>query len=143
LGLLNISVRGEYALLAMLDLSLQKEGEPVKIAAIAQRRGIPQKFLELILASLKQGGFVASRRGADGGYMLARPAESILVGEVLLFVERGRGGGKSAQGPESPFSDLWREVDSAVESALGRRSFADVARAWAERQSAYVPNWDI
>ncbi len=66
----NISVKGEYALLALFDLALQRAGEPVKISAIAQRQGIPQKFLELILATLKQGGLVESRRGAEGGYLL-------------------------------------------------------------------------
>ena len=69
---MNISVKGEYALHAIFDLSLQKPGEPIKIADIARRQRIPQKFLELILASLKQGGFVESRRGAEGGYLLAR-----------------------------------------------------------------------
>ena len=71
---MNISVKGEYALEALFDLAQQRPGEPVKIADIARRRKIPQKFLELILAGLKQGGFVESRRGAEGGYLLARPA---------------------------------------------------------------------
>src|SRR5579883_3656965 len=61
---MNISVKGEYALQAIFDLASQRAGEPVKIADIARRQKIPQKFLELILASLKQGGFVESRRGA-------------------------------------------------------------------------------
>jgi Rrf2 family transcriptional regulator, cysteine metabolism repressor len=69
---LNISVKGEYALQAIFDLATQRPGEPVKIAEIARRQRIPQKFLELILAGLKQGGFVESGHGAEGGYMLAR-----------------------------------------------------------------------
>jgi hypothetical protein len=69
---LNISVKGEYALLALFDLTSRKPGEPVRIADIARRQKIPQKFLELILAGLKQGSFVESRRGAEGGYLLAR-----------------------------------------------------------------------
>ena len=66
------SVKGEYALQAVLDLASRRAGEAIRIADIAQRQKIPQKFLELILASLKQGGFVESRRGAEGGYLLAR-----------------------------------------------------------------------
>jgi hypothetical protein len=69
---------------------MQKPGEPVKIASIARRQKIPQKFLELILSGLKQGGFVESRRGAEGGYLLARPADVITVGEVLRYMEGGR-----------------------------------------------------
>ena len=61
---MNISVKSEYALHAIFDLSVQPQGEPVKIAEISRRQKIPQKFLELILSGLKQGGFVESRRGA-------------------------------------------------------------------------------
>ena len=55
---MNISVKGDYALEALFDLAQQRPGDPVKIADIARRRKIPQKFLELILAGLKQGWFV-------------------------------------------------------------------------------------
>src|SRR5271169_6479733 len=84
---MNISVKGEYALLAIFDLALQRPGEPIKIAGIARRQKIPQKFLELILSGLKQGGFVESRRGAEGGYLLARGPETITVGQVMRYVE--------------------------------------------------------
>jgi Rrf2 family transcriptional regulator, cysteine metabolism repressor len=70
---MTISVKGEYALQALFDLASQPPGAPVKIGDIARRQKIPQKFLELILAGLKQGGFVESRRGAEGGYLLVRP----------------------------------------------------------------------
>ena len=69
---MNISVKGEYALHAIFDLAIQKPGEPIKIADIARRQKIPQKFLELILAGLKQGGFVESRRGAELGWRCPR-----------------------------------------------------------------------
>ena len=62
---MNISVKGDYALHAVFDLAAQKPGEPVKIADIAKRQNIPQKFLELILAGLKQAGFVESRVDAQ------------------------------------------------------------------------------
>lgn len=51
-----MSVKGEYALQAVFDLALHQQGDPIKIADIARRQKIPQKFLELILAGLKQGG---------------------------------------------------------------------------------------
>ena len=141
-GPLNISVKGEYALLAVLDLALQKPGEPVKIAAIAKRRGIPQKFLELILASLKQGGFLESRRGADGGYLLARHPGSITVGEVLRHVEGARPDGPASR-QDSPFADMWKEVEDAISGILDNLTFAEAALRHRERQAAYVPNWDI
>jgi Rrf2 family cysteine metabolism transcriptional repressor len=141
---MNISVKGEYALHALFDLACQRPGQPVKIADIASRQRIPQKFLELILATLKQGGFVESRRGAEGGYMLARPADVITVGEVLRFVEGARTSRtRQRRKHESPFGEMWRKVDEAVAEVVNRTSFAELVRAWREKQSRYVPNWEI
>ncbi|HLX43130.1 MAG TPA: Rrf2 family transcriptional regulator [Bryobacteraceae bacterium] len=137
---MNISVKGEYALQAIFDLALQSPGEPVKIADIARRQKIPQKFLELILASLKQAGFVESRRGAEGGYRLARPADQITVGQVLAFVEGVRG--KKRPGSDA-FSDLWKRVDSSISKVLDHTTFAELVRHWKESQTRYVPNWEI
>src|SRR3954454_12149774 len=119
------SVKGEYALQAILDLASRRAGEPIRIADIAQRQKIPQKFLELILASLKQGGFVESRRGAEGGYRLARPADQITVGEALKFVEDGA---KARRRAEDPFSDLWKRVDGSVAAILDHTTFAELVR---------------
>ncbi len=140
----HLSVKGQYALLALLDLAMQETDQPVKIAAIARRQRIPQKFLELILATLKQGGFVDSRRGVEGGYFLARPPDRISVGEVLRFVEGaapGRAGPRKS--PETPFDEMWRSVERCVSEILDRTTFAEIARRWKEKQSAYVPNWEI
>jgi Rrf2 family protein len=139
------SVKGEYALQAILDLAAQRSGEPIRIADIARRQKIPQKFLELILASLKQGGFVESRRGAEGGYLLARPAEALTVGEVLRYVEgpqHGKGR-ERRKGTPTPFTEMWAEVDQAVCNVVDRTTFADLLRAWNEKQNKYVLNWEI
>lgn len=145
MGPFNISVKGEYALLALLDLATQqRSAEPVKIAAIAKRQKIPQKFLELILSGLKQAGFVESRRGAEGGYLLARSAESITVGEVLRYMEgvkTGNAGHRKLK--DSPFGPMWLEVERSVTGILDRNNFAEIARNWNERQGKYVPNWEI
>ena len=137
---MNISVKGEYALQAIFDLASQPQGEPVKIADIARRQKIPQKFLELILASLKQGGFVESRRGADGGYRLSRPADQITVGEVLKFVENNK---RARRSPATAFSELWQSVDDSVSAILDHTSFAELVRRWQESQTQYIPNWQI
>lgn len=141
---MNISVKGEYALHAIFDLALQKPGIPIKIAEIARRQKIPQKFLELILAGLKQGGFVESRRGADGGYLLARAPESVTVGEVLRYVE-GTKANKSAERKQAadPFAETWRRVEQSVSNVIDHTSFAELVRNWRDRQSKYVPNWEI
>ena len=146
---MNISVKSEYALKAVFDLASQylnvPHGSapmaPVKIADIARRQKIPQKFLELILSGLKQSGFVDSRRGAEGGYLLARAPDSITVGEVLRTVESMKGSSRSNH--DDPFSAIWNRVDSAVSDVLDRTTFAELARAWQEKHTQYVPNWEI
>ena len=141
---MNISVKGEYALQAILDLASQRPGEPVRIADIARRQKIPQKFLELILAGLKQGGFVESRRGAEGGYLLARAAESIVVGEVVRFVDGAQQAkGHSRRKTETPFTDMWQQVDQAVSEVIDKTTFADLLRGWADKQNKFVLNWEI
>ena len=141
---MNISVKGEYALQALFDLASQPAGVPVKIGSIAKRQRIPQKFLELILAGLKQGGFVESRRGAEGGYLLVRPAETLTAGEVLRFVEGPQPNrtGSRRKG-ESPFAEMWSRVDRAMADVLDHTTFADLRKAWAEKHARFVPNWEI
>ncbi len=142
MGPLNISVKGEYALLALFDLSTQPPSEPVKIASIARRQRIPQKFLELILAQLKQGGFVESRRGAEGGYLLARAPEEISVGDVLRHLEGAKSRGRGPH-QETPFTDVWGQVEGAISQILDQTSFAALVKRWQERRGRYVPNWQI
>lgn len=140
---MHFSVKGEYALKAIFDLSAQNSKEPVKIADIARRQDIPQKFLELILASLKQGGFVASRRGAEGGYMLAKPAESITMGAVLRYVDGARDKARSKDHEDSPFGEVWERVEKAISNELDNTNFAGLCRDWAEKQNQFIPNWEI
>ncbi len=137
---MQISVKGEYALAAIFDLASHRSREPVRIADIARRQKIPQKFLELILAGLKQAGFVESRRGAEGGYLLARDPESLTVGEVLQSVEGSR---KQRRRADSPFSEMWRNVDRAVSDVIDKTTFAELLRAWNDKQNRYVLNWEI
>ncbi len=145
---MNISVKSEYALKAIFDLSSQylagsraSAMPPVKIADIARRQRIPQKFLELILAGLKQNGFVDSRRGAEGGYLLARSPDSITVGDVLRAVENFR---TNAHYPnDNPFGEIWSRVDAAMSDVLDKTNFAEIARNWQLKHTEYIPNWEI
>jgi Rrf2 family transcriptional regulator, cysteine metabolism repressor len=146
---MNISVKSEYALKALFDLASQqltahtpgRPMQPIKIADIARRQKIPQKFLELILAGLKQSGFVDSRRGAEGGYLLARSPDSITIGEVLRSIENVKTAGRAQN--RDPFSQIWGRVDEAVSEVLDHTNFSDVARQWQEQNTHYVPNWEI
>ena len=138
---MNLSTKCEYAILAVLDLAVTASAQPVRIADIAGRQHIPQKFLEGILSELKRSGVLESRRGAEGGYLLGKPAEMITIGEVVRAIESGRG--KLASGEEGPLSILFGELDAAIASVFDRRTFAELARQWRDRQTTYTHDWQI
>ena len=144
---MDVSVKGEYALRAVFDLAGRGGPDPVKIAEIAARQKIPQKFLELILSQLKQGGFLGSRRGADGGYFLARPPRNITVGDVLRHIDGPISPGRKQQRgnlpPDSPFPELWQEVERALSSVIDKTTFADLVSRWKEKNARRVANWQI
>ena len=141
---MNFSLKSEYALRAVFDLACQAQREPVRIADISRRQRIPRKFLELILAGLKGAGFVESRRGAEGGYLLARPAERLMVGEVLRHVESDRTlKSRARKKGETPLSELWARLDEAVSGVVDHTTFGELRDRWRERQAAIAPSWDI
>src|SRR5437763_11550690 len=84
---MSVSSKCYYAIRAIYALAEHGGTEPLKIAEIAERELIPIRFLEVILGQLKGGGFVQSRRGAEGGYRLARAADQLTVGEIMRYVD--------------------------------------------------------
>jgi len=83
---MKLSLRGEYALRALLVLGRHYGGEVVRIQTISDEQNIPKKFLEQILNDLKTLGVVESKRGAGGGYRLALPPENITLASVIRYV---------------------------------------------------------
>jgi Rrf2 family cysteine metabolism transcriptional repressor len=79
----KLTKKSEYALLALIDLAERWEKGLVKIDETAQRKNIPKKYLEQILLMLKTSGYVKSIRGANGGYLLAKPPERIFLAEII------------------------------------------------------------
>ena len=86
---MKLSTRGRYGIQAMYDLARNADAGPQPVKAIAEREGIPEAYLEQLIAPLKRAGLVASTRGAQGGYTLAREPERITVGDVLRALEGG------------------------------------------------------
>ncbi len=85
---MKVSTRGDYASRALLSLALHAgQGQPTSVRDIAERTGLPQPYLEQILLALKGAGIVRSKRGVGGGYVLARPAEGITLGEIVSAVD--------------------------------------------------------
>ena len=84
---MRLSLRGEYALRALLVLGLNYDQPLVHIQSISDQQNIPKRFLEQILNDLKSAGFVQSRRGVAGGYRLAKPPEEITLAAVVRHIE--------------------------------------------------------
>src|SRR3954453_9480397 len=83
----RVSAKVDYALRAAVELAALEPEWPVKGERVASNQGIPLRFMENILGQLRQSGIVASRRGAEGGYLLARPAGAVARADVIRAVD--------------------------------------------------------
>src|SRR5256885_11860625 len=84
---MKLSLRGEYALRALLVLGLNYKQSVVRIQTISQQQNIPKRFLEQILNDLKSAGVVESKRGVMGGYRLSLPPEKVTLAQVIRHME--------------------------------------------------------
>lgn len=84
---MKLSTKGRYGLRAIVDLAVYSEEQPVSIREIAKRQNISVRYLEQLLSKLKKAGMIKSVRGAQGGYLLAKPPEDVSVGDVLRALE--------------------------------------------------------
>src|ERR1700731_4208907 len=101
---MRISAKAEYACIAMLQLAGHyREVVPLRIKAIADAHGIPQRFLVQILLQLKTAGLVSSVRGASGGYQLSRPPENISLAQIVNAIDD-----RSSVAPSAAFGDAAR-----------------------------------
>ena len=145
-----ISQKCRYALRAIFELASRHTTEAVKISEIATAQAISPRFLENILVELKQAGFVASKRGNDGGYILAQPAEDLTVGQVIAFIQ---GSVKYNLTPLSgldylrkgdyAFSQLWRRLNDSMSGIYSSTTFADLVKEESMAVKNYVPNYII
>src|SRR5438034_11694202 len=107
---MKLSLRGEYALRALLVLGLNYKQPVVRIQTISQQQNIPKRFLEQILNDLKSLGAVESKRGVAGGYRLARPPRDISLASVIRHIE-------GALAPVSCVSERFYEKCSCPDEA--------------------------
>src|SRR5262249_27419879 len=129
---MRVPAKVDYALRAMTELAAAPPG-PVKGERLATAQAIPPKFLENILIELRHAGLVASQRGAEGGYRLARAATEITVADVIRAVEgpiasvRGsRPEDVSYTGSAAALQEVWIELRTAMRGVLETTTIADV-----------------
>ncbi|NLU83514.1 Rrf2 family transcriptional regulator [Rhodococcus sp. HNM0569] len=130
---MHITARVDYAVRALVELAAAAP-EPRKADAVAKAQHVPFKFLETVLSDLRRGELVRSRRGPDGGYWLARPAEQISVADVIRTVEgplasvRGeRPEDVTYDAPAERLVDVWIAVRVNLRAVLENVSVADIA----------------
>ena len=131
---MRITAKADYAVRAAVELAASSDGEPIKGEHLAEAQEIPLQFLEHILLELKHARLVRARRGARGGYWLARPAEEITLADVIRAVEgplasvRGqRPEEVHYDGPAAPLLDVWIAVRVNLRAVLEGVSIADIA----------------
>jgi Rrf2 family cysteine metabolism transcriptional repressor len=127
----KVSAKTEYACIALLELAASYgSGEPVRIRSIADRHGIPSRFLVQILLQLKGAGLVTSTRGAAGGYQLLTPPDQISLASILSIIEGPPENSFTSATGDSPavraLADTWREVAEAQQELLNGISLADL-----------------
>ena len=84
---MNISKKAEYAIIAVTKIARYKKNKPIQISEISESESIPVKFLEQILLNLKNNGILKSKRGSNGGYLLAKSNDQISIGNILEIID--------------------------------------------------------
>src|SRR5919201_5704197 len=130
---MRLSAKADYALRATVELASLGDGH-VKAEALARAQSIPLRFLEQILLDLKHAGLVASQRGAEGGYWLARPAAEITLADVIRAVEGPLANVRGVTpeqleyaGSAERLRDVWIALRVSLRSVLEEVTVADVA----------------
>src|SRR5499427_5516056 len=151
---MKLSLRGEYALRALLVLGLNYGEAVTRIGTISEQQNIPKRFLEQILNDLKAAGLVQSRRGVAGGYRLARPPEKITLASVVRHIE-------GALAPVSCVSEkfyekcscpdesrcairsVMKEIRAAVVQIAERVTVAELCERWKKLQQEPLSSLDF
>lgn len=133
---MKISFRGDYALKAVLDLSMNSQtGKVVPITHISKRQDIPMPFLEQIMLTLKKAGYIQSKAGKGGGFLLLKRPEDITLGEITRLIEGpiepiacgviNCSSGCAEEG-RCAFREVWIQVTDAISTIVDSVTFADI-----------------
>jgi Rrf2 family protein len=130
----RVSAKADYAVRAAVELATADDGVLVKGEQVAEAQAIPIKFLENILVDLRQAGIVNSRRGPEGGYWLARPADEVTVADVMRAAEGPLASVRGEKpedlgyaGSAEPLRDVWVALRAGLRDVLEHVTLADIA----------------
>lgn len=143
---MRLTARSEYGLLALIDLGVRYGAGPVSAREVSGRQGIPLKFLEQLLASLRKSGLVAAVRGARGGFTLTREPSSISVLEVVEALEGPLaptscdGGQLCGRSGECAAAGVWTRATDALRDVFKTTTLADLSATQAEFDTVRTSN---
>lgn len=123
--MISITSKSRYAVVALAELARVGE-RPLPVKELAERRAIPEQFLEQLCSTLRRAGLLTSHRGMRGGYTLSRRAGEITVLDVVQTLD-----GKIGQEAEEA-GGIWADGVAALREVFGQTTIADVARREAE-----------
>jgi Rrf2 family iron-sulfur cluster assembly transcriptional regulator len=122
---MKVTVKSHYAIKTALDLATHRSQGVCRVADIARRQGIPRKFLEQILLTLKGGGVVGSKRGIKGGYFLAKPPSKLTVAAIVALMGDPLGrrqvfahSGGLENGVEAALQEVWQDLGDCISERL-------------------------
>ncbi len=132
---MKLSTRSRYGVRLLLDIALHGKDGPVRLGVIAERQGIPIKYLEQIIIPLKKAQYVTSVRGPKGGHLLSRPPDSITVGEIVNLLEGGlkltrcvKNPGACERSEHCITRFIWKETSEVMQNRLNSITFSDLTR---------------
>ncbi len=141
---MKISTKGRYALRLMLDLAINYTGEYISIKSIASRQDISEKYLEQIITQLNKAGYVRSVRGAQGGYILAKPPAEYTVGMILRLMEGSLAPVSCAgdeefctKGARCVTQEVWQKIQEAVENVVDNITLEDLVVRYQEKAEPF------
>jgi Rrf2 family transcriptional regulator, iron-sulfur cluster assembly transcription factor len=144
---MKLSAHEEYGLRCLLRIGLAGQAESLTIPEISQAEALSPAYAAKLLRILRRGGFITSARGKVGGYTLSRPADQIVIGDVIgvlggrLFESKHFCTEHAGQTPvctrsvDCSVRSLWHAVQSAVDEVLGRTTLQDLLRSEGEMNS--------
>lgn len=128
---LEITTRGRYAIIAMVELAKADLNTPKPLSEIANISGLSLSYLEQLIAGLRRKGLVTSYRGPGGGYVLNRPASEIPISDILIAAEDSTPAKRGQSAPDKvnyceSSNQLWRELGNILKATLSHISLCDV-----------------
>ncbi len=132
---MNLTTKGRYAVMAMVDLGMQNRTVPVTLAEISKRQNIALSYLEQIFMRLRRAGLVDSVRGPGGGYVLSGKNENIKISDIIVAVDESikitrcsdkSGGGCSHNKTKCVTHNLWDGLSRQIFSYLDNISLGDI-----------------